>query len=96
MKKHPDRPKQKTGKRKHSKSFGCDMTIMFIVGLLVLFGVVMIFSSSYYYTMTSAKYEYDMFHFLKKQKVLAEVRIIHWLKIRFLKVNFCLISTKRS
>ena len=68
----PGRPKKKTaGKRKYRKPGGYDFTVLFIVLTLVLFGVVMIFSSSYYYTMTSAKYEYDMFHFLKKQSIWA-------------------------
>lgn len=63
--------KKKTAKRKYIKPSGYDFTVMFIVLTLVLFGVVMIFSSSYYYTMTSAKYEYDMFHFLKRQSLWA-------------------------
>ena len=68
----PGRPKKKTaGKRKYRKPGSYDFTVLFIVLTLVLFGVVMIFSSSYYYTMTSAKYEYDMFHFLKKQSIWA-------------------------
>ena len=71
MGKNPGRPKKKTAKRKYIKPAGYDFTVMFIVLTLVLFGVVMIFSSSYYYTMTSAKYEYDMFHFLKRQSVWA-------------------------
>lgn len=76
MEKHPDRPKKKTERRKHIKALRCDMTVLFIVGILVLFGVVMIFSSSYYYTMTSAKYGYDMFYFLKKQSLWAVLGII--------------------
>ena len=73
----PGRPKKKTaGKRKYRKPGGYDFTVLFIVLTLVLFGVVMIFSSSYYYTMTSAKYEYDMFHFLKRQSVWAILGII--------------------
>ena len=43
------------------------VALIHIVLTLVLFGVVMIFSSSYYYTMTSAKYEYDMLYFLKSR-----------------------------
>ncbi len=73
----PGRPKKKTaGKRKYRKPGGYDFTVLFIVLTLVLFGVVMIFSSSYYYTMTSAKYEYDMFYFLKKQGLWAVLGII--------------------
>jgi len=77
MGKHPDKPKKKTvKKRKHMKPGGYDFTVLFIVLTLVLFGIVMIFSSSYYYTMTSAKYEYDMFYFLKKQGLWAVLGII--------------------
>ena len=73
----PGRPKKKTAKkRKYIKPGGYDFTVLFIVLTLVLFGVVMIFSSSYYYTMTSAKYEYDMLYFLKKQGLWAVLGII--------------------
>lgn len=75
MGKNPGRPKKKTAKRKYIRPGGYDFTVMFIVLTLVLFGVVMIFSSSYYYTMTSAKYDYDMFHFLKKQSIWAVLGI---------------------
>ncbi|MDO4531157.1 MAG: putative lipid II flippase FtsW [Bacillota bacterium] len=71
MERTPDIPKKKTAKRKYIKPGSYDFTVMFIVLTLVLFGVVMIFSSSYYYTMTSAKYEYDMLHFLKRQSIWA-------------------------
>lgn len=72
----PGRPKKKTAKRKYIKPAGFDFTVMFIVLTLVLFGIVMIFSSSYYYTMTSAKYNNDMFYFLKKQSVWAVLGIM--------------------
>ncbi|WP_458407835.1 putative lipid II flippase FtsW [Anaerotignum sp.] len=72
----PGRPKKKTAKkRKYIRPGGYDFTVMFIVLTLVLFGVVMIFSSSYYYTMTSAKYSNDMFYFLKRQSVWAVLGI---------------------
>ncbi len=64
-------PKKKTAKRKYIKPLGYDFTVLFIVLTLVLFGVVMIFSSSYYYTMTSTKFNNDMFYFLKRQSVWA-------------------------
>lgn len=74
----PGRPKKKIAKKRKNrvKMGGYDFTVLFIVLTLVLFGVVMIFSSSYYYTMTSAKYEYDMFYFLKKQSIWAVLGII--------------------
>lgn len=69
MGKNPDKPKKKTAKRKYIKPAGYDFTVLFIVLTLVLFGVVMIFSSSYYYTMTSTKFKNDMFYFLKRQGI---------------------------
>ncbi|MDD3393881.1 MAG: putative lipid II flippase FtsW [Clostridia bacterium] len=58
-----------TAKRKRIKPDSFDFTVLFVVLTLMLFGVVMIFSASYYTTMTSAKYSYDMFFFLKRQSV---------------------------
>ncbi|MBQ2879644.1 MAG: putative lipid II flippase FtsW [Anaerotignum sp.] len=85
----PGRPKKKTaGKRKYRKPGSYDFTVLFIVLTLVLFGVVMIFSSSYYYTMTSAKYEYDMFHFLKKQGLWAVFGIIAMVAAMNVPYNF--------
>ncbi len=76
MERAPDIPKKKTAKRKYMKPGSYDFTVMFIVLTLVLFGVVMIFSSSYYYTMTSQKYGYDMLHFLKRQSVWVVLGVI--------------------
>ncbi|MBM6828271.1 putative lipid II flippase FtsW [Anaerotignum lactatifermentans] len=53
--------------RKPKKTEPFDFAVLFIVLTLVLFGVVMIFSSSYYYTMTNANFNNDMFYFLKRQ-----------------------------
>ena len=70
------RPKKKTAKRKYRKPLGYDFTVLFIVLILVLFGVVMIFSSSYYYTMTTERFHNDMFYFLKRQSLWAVLGII--------------------
>lgn len=61
--------KAPTARRKRIKPDSFDFTVLFVVLTLMLFGVVMIFSASYYTTMTSAKYKYDMFYFLKRQSV---------------------------
>ncbi|MFV0313795.1 MAG: putative lipid II flippase FtsW [Anaerotignum sp.] len=58
-----------SAKRKRIKPDSFDFTVLFVVLTLMLFGVVMIFSASYYTTMTSTKYNYDMFYFLKRQSV---------------------------
>lgn len=44
-----------------------DYTILFTVILLVMFGIIMIFSASSYVASTRSEYGYDMFLFLKKQ-----------------------------
>ncbi len=72
----PVRAKKKTARRKHRKFGSCDFTVLFIVLILVLFGVVMIFSSSYYYTMTTERFGNDMFYFLKRQSLWAVLGIV--------------------
>ena len=70
------KPKKKTAKRKYRKPLGYDFTVLFIVLILVLFGVVMIFSSSYYYTMTTERFHNEMFYFLKRQSLWAVLGIV--------------------
>lgn len=53
-----------------------DFMVLFVVVMLVLFGVVMIFSSSYYYTLTRASFHYDMYYFLKRQAIWATMGFI--------------------
>jgi len=53
------------------KANTADYTVLFVVLMLVLFGVLMIFSASYYHTMTSKKFGFDMFYFLKRQAIWA-------------------------
>lgn len=65
----------KKGKRRYRKPLQYDFTVMFIVLTLTLFGVVMIFSSSYYYTMTTERFNNDMFYFLKRQSIWAALGI---------------------
>lgn len=59
--------KKPTYTQRHLGPSSFDFTVLFIVITLMLFGVVMIFSASYYTTMTSAEYDYDMFYYLKRQ-----------------------------
>lgn len=58
-------------KKKRLKPNSYDFTVLFVVLMLVLFGIVMIFSASYYHTMTTKKFGFDMFYFLKRQTVWA-------------------------
>ncbi len=67
---------QKAAKRKKVlKDNQYDFTILFVVIALVLFGVVMIFSASYYFALTSPQFN-DMYSFLKKQLVWATLGFI--------------------
>ncbi len=63
-------------KRKRMGAVPFDFAVLFIVLTLVLFGVVMVFSASYYSTMTSEKFNHDMFYFLKRQSVWAVLGIV--------------------
>lgn len=58
-------------KTKRVKTDRYDFGLLFVVLTLVLFGVVMIFSASYYTTMSSEIYNYDMFYYLKRQGLWA-------------------------
>jgi cell division protein FtsW len=62
--KHQRRVKERKGNRIKAIRTQCDFTILFTVCLLVLFGVVMIFSSSYYFALNHFN---DMYYFLKRQ-----------------------------
>lgn len=57
------------GKKKRIKPDSFDFTVLFVALTLMLFGVVMIFSASYYTTMTAEKTDYDMFYYLKRQSI---------------------------
>ncbi len=74
--------KGSTAKRKRIKPDSFDFTVLFVALTLMLFGVVMIFSASYYTTMTGAKYNYDMFFFLKRQSV--------WVVLGIVAMVFCM------
>ena len=53
---------------KHKRKAGSfDFTLLFVIILLLLFGIVMVFSASYYYALTSAKFNNDMYYFVKRQ-----------------------------
>ena len=59
--------KRKTAVKKKPIRTSYDYMVLFVVILLVLFGIVMIFSSSYYKAMTTEDFYNDMFYFVKKQ-----------------------------
>ena len=54
---------------------GIDYTVLIIVLILVMFGLVMVFSSSYYYAMTESKFN-DKFYFFSRQLRWAIVGLV--------------------
>ncbi len=63
-------------KKPKNKVEQIDLTLLFVIILLILFGLVMVFSSSYYYTLTRAKFNNDMYYFLKRQVVWAAIGFV--------------------
>lgn len=62
----PSQPPQPAGQT--ARQVGSIDTILLLVIIsLVLFGIVMVFSSSYYYALTHSSFEGDMYHFVKLQ-----------------------------
>lgn len=55
---------------------GIDYTVLILVTMLVMFGLVMVFSSSYYYAMTEAKFGNDKFFFFSRQLRWALVGLV--------------------
>lgn len=56
--------------KKRTEKGNVDFVMFFVILGLVLFGLVMVFSSSYYYAMTDPAFN-DKYHFLKRQLVWA-------------------------
>jgi len=63
--------RKKQRKKRYIKPDSFDFMVLFVALTLMLFGVVMIFSASHYTTMTSSKYSYDMYYFMKRQSAWA-------------------------
>lgn len=57
------------GRRKPEKPGGMDFSIFIAVLALCAFGLIMVFSASYYSAQNSALYEYDGFYFVRKQGI---------------------------
>ncbi len=55
---------------------GIDYTVLILVILLIMFGLVMVFSSSYYYAMTEAQFGHDKFFFFSRQLRWALVGVV--------------------
>ena len=59
----------------NTKADHYDFTMLFLVIILVLFGIVMVFSSSYYHALTSSKFS-SMYYFVRQQIINASLGFI--------------------
>ena len=66
-----------------------DYSLLILVGFIVAFGLIMVYSSSSYTAQTHSKYNYDAAYFLKKQAFSAVIGIVAMLFIS--KCNYRLI-----
>ena len=53
-----------------------DFVLFFVILVLLFLGIIMIFSASYYTAMTSRKFNYDMYFFLKKQAMWSVIGLV--------------------
>lgn len=67
---------KKSVKSKRIRKQSFDFTIFILVILLVAFGIVMVFSSSYYYALTNSDFNNNMYHFVSKQIKYAAVSVV--------------------
>lgn len=69
---------------KKKRNFGhIDYPIVLMVGLLCAFGLVMVFSASYYYAQNTASVGYDGYYFIRKQAVYLAIGFPMMLGISF-------------
>ena len=61
-----------------------DYPIVLVIGLLCAFGLVMVFSASYYYAQNTASVGYDGYYFIRKQAVYLAIGFPMMLAISFL------------
>ena len=61
--------------KKTTEKGNVDFVMFFVILGLVLFGLVMVLSSSYYYAMTDPAFN-DKYHFLKRQLLWGVCRLI--------------------
>ena len=60
-----------------------DYPIVLMIGLLCAFGLVMVFSASYYYAQNTASVGYDGYYFIRKQAVYLAIGFPMMLGISF-------------
>lgn len=56
-------------KKRKAVAGNFDFTLLFVVIMLILFGIVMVFSSSYYYALTNVKFDNNMYYFVERQAI---------------------------
>ncbi len=80
--------KRKTGRFWILGSKGLDTNLIVITMFLILFGLIMIYSASYYKCSMSAAFGYDSMHFLKNQALMACVGMVAMLFVSNINYHF--------
>ncbi len=58
------------------KPASIDLILLLVIISLVLFGIVMVFSSSYYYALTSTSFDGNMYHFVQLQALWSAIGFV--------------------
>lgn len=67
---------------------GLDTNLIVITMFLIVFGLIMIYSASYYKGSTTEAFEYDSMHFLKNQALLVVVGVVAMLVVSNINYHF--------
>ena len=68
--------KRKTGRFWILGNKGLDTNLIIITLFLIIFGLIMIYSASYYKCSMSKAWDYDSMHFLKNQALMAAIGLV--------------------
>lgn len=80
--------KRKTGRFWILGNKGLDTNLIIITLFLIIFGLIMIYSASYYKCSMSKAWDYDSMHFLKNQALMAAIGLVVMLGVSNINYHF--------
>ena len=80
--------KRKTGRFWMTGSKGLDTNMIVITMFLIIFGLIMVYSASYYKCSITKAFNYDSMHFLKNQALMSVVGLIAMLAVSNINYHF--------
>ncbi|MGL4791422.1 MAG: hypothetical protein ACRCW1_08440, partial [Anaerotignaceae bacterium] len=69
-------PVSRTRKQPKIKANSFDFALFFVVLSLIMFGIVMVFSSSYYYALTRASFDNNKYYFVIRQAIWSGLGLV--------------------